>query len=78
MLAAVGASTLLGAEGRPVVVEVHVSSGLPTFAVVGQPDGTCREARDRVRAALLSCKVFFVDPQRMWVTTRVERTTNGS
>lgn len=64
MLAAVGASTLLGAEGRPVVVEVHVSSGLPTFAVVGQPDGTCREARDRVRAALLSSGL-------PWPTTRI-------
>jgi magnesium chelatase family protein len=45
---------LLGVEGRPVRVEVHVSSGLPGFTVVGLPDTTCREARDRVRAALMS------------------------
>jgi magnesium chelatase family protein len=64
MLAAVGASTLLGAEGRPVVVEVHVSNGLPAFAVVGQPDSTCREARDRVRAALLSSDL-------PWPATRI-------
>ena len=54
MLASVRSATLLGVEGRPVRVEVHVSSGLPGFTVVGLPDTTCREARDRVRAALMS------------------------
>ncbi|HKY68857.1 MAG TPA: YifB family Mg chelatase-like AAA ATPase, partial [Acidimicrobiales bacterium] len=54
MLASAQSATLLGVEGRPVRVEVHVSKGLPGFTVVGMPDTTCREARDRVRAALLS------------------------
>ncbi len=54
MIAAVPSATLLGVEGRRVVVEVHVSTGLPGFTVVGLPDAACREARDRVRAALLS------------------------
>ena len=54
MLASAQSATLLGVEGRPVRVEVHVSAGLPGFTVVGMPDTTCREARDRVRAALLS------------------------
>ncbi|MHB1782883.1 MAG: YifB family Mg chelatase-like AAA ATPase [Acidimicrobiales bacterium] len=54
MLASVPAATLLGVEGRPVAVEVHVSAGLPGFTIVGLPDAACREARDRVRAALLS------------------------
>ena len=54
MLAAVSSATLLGARGRPVVVEVHVGQGLPAFTVVGLPDEVCREARDRVRAALVS------------------------
>jgi magnesium chelatase family protein len=54
VLASVRSATLLGVEGRPVRVEVHVSSGRPGFTVVGLPDTTCREARDRVRAALLS------------------------
>jgi magnesium chelatase family protein len=56
MLAAVPSATLLGVDGHPVSVEVHVSSGLPGFTVVGLPDAACREARDRVRAALLSSK----------------------
>ncbi|HEV3355016.1 MAG TPA: YifB family Mg chelatase-like AAA ATPase [Acidimicrobiales bacterium] len=54
MLAIVPSATLLGVEGRPVAVECQVSNGLPGFTVVGLPDTACREARDRVRAALLS------------------------
>ena len=54
MLAAVRSATLLGVEGRPVTVEVHVSTGLPAFQIVGLPDEACRESRDRVRAAVLS------------------------
>lgn len=54
MLAAVHSATFLGVEGRPVTVEVHVSTGLPGFQIVGLPDEACRESRDRVRAAVLS------------------------
>src|SRR4051812_39405104 len=52
VLATVPSASLLGVDGHPVVVEVHVSSGLPGFTIVGSPDAVCREARDRVRAAL--------------------------
>jgi magnesium chelatase family protein len=54
MLAAIRSATLLGVEGRAVTVEVHVATGLPGFTMVGLPDEACREARDRVRAAVLS------------------------
>ncbi len=54
MLAIIHSAALDGIEGKPVRVEVHVSSGLPAVNVVGQPDAACREARDRVRAARLS------------------------
>ena len=56
MLATVPSATLLGVDGHPVIVEVHVSNGLPTFTIVGLPDTSCREARDRVRSALLPIK----------------------
>ena len=46
MLATVSSATLVGADGRPVVVEVHVANGLPGFRVVGLPDASCRESRD--------------------------------
>jgi len=54
MLATIASATLLGVVGTAVRVEVHVSNGLPGFTIVGLPDASCREARDRVRAALLS------------------------
>lgn len=54
MLAAVSSATLSGAIGCAVSVEVHVSNGLPGFTIVGLPDAAVREARDRVRAAVLS------------------------
>lgn len=54
MLAIVRSATLCGVRGHPVDVEVHVGSGLPGFAIVGLPDASCREAKDRVRAAIQS------------------------
>lgn len=55
MLASVRSANLVGTTGRAVTVEVHVGDGLPGFTMVGLPDETCREARDRVRAAILTC-----------------------
>ncbi len=54
MLATIPSATLLGVEGLPVRVEVHVAQGLPGFTIVGLPDAACRESRDRVRAAVMS------------------------
>jgi len=54
VLASVASATLLGVDGHVVTVEVHVSSGLPAFTIVGLPDTIVRESRERVRAALLS------------------------
>src|SRR5438046_2752504 len=45
-------AALLGVDGHPVTVEVHVSVGIPAFTIVGLPDTACRESRDRIRAAL--------------------------
>jgi len=45
-------STILGIEALPVDVEVDVSSGLPSFTIVGLPDMAVQEARERVRAAV--------------------------
>lgn len=59
MLAAVRSATVFGVEGRPVTVEVHVSTGLPAFQIVGLPDEACRESRDRVRAAVLSSGLLW-------------------
>jgi magnesium chelatase family protein len=59
MLATVSSSVLSGIDGRPVTVEVHAANGLPGFTIVGLPDTAVREARDRVRAAVLSSGVAW-------------------
>jgi predicted ATPase with chaperone activity len=59
VLAAVRSATLVGVDGQPVTVEVHVSQGLPAYHVVGLPDTAVRESRERVRAALLSSQLGF-------------------
>ncbi len=52
MLAKVFSAALVGLEAHLIEVEVDISGGLPQFSVVGLPDATVRESRDRVRAAL--------------------------
>ncbi len=54
MLAKIASAVPFGADGTAVTVEVHASTGLPGFTIVGLPDASCRESRDRVRAAILS------------------------
>ncbi len=54
MLATIPSATLIGVDGCRVDVEVHITQGLPSFTLVGQPDSACREARDRARAAIVS------------------------
>jgi magnesium chelatase family protein len=54
MLACVRSAMLFGVDGFVVDVQVHVSTGLPSYTFVGLPDAAVRESRDRVRAALLS------------------------
>jgi len=52
MLARVAAAALFGVDAIPVSVEVDVSPGLPGVTMVGLPDTTVRESRDRVRTAI--------------------------
>lgn len=44
-----------------VTVEVHLSNGLPAFQLVGLPETSVKEARDRVRSALLNSGFTFPD-----------------
>ena len=52
MLAKVLSAGLWGVEAHIIEVEVDIGGGLPQFSIVGLPDATVRESRDRVRAAL--------------------------
>ncbi|WP_062384933.1 YifB family Mg chelatase-like AAA ATPase [Demequina iriomotensis] len=48
---------LTGLTGHVVEVEAHVARGLPAFTIVGLPDASLAEAKDRVRAAVASSGV---------------------
>jgi magnesium chelatase family protein len=62
MIASVASVALIGMEARPVEVEVDLSPGLPDFQIVGLPTAGVREARQRVRAALINSEEEW--PQR--------------
>jgi len=55
MLARATTATPWGIEARPVQVEVDVHNGLPQMQIVGLPDASVRESRERVRAAIKNC-----------------------
>ena len=52
MLACVRTAAVYGIEACALSVEVDVSFGLPGFTMVGLPDASVRESRDRVRSAI--------------------------
>lgn len=51
MIAKVLSGGLWGIEAFPVEVEVDIGRGLPCFTIVGLPENSVREARERVRSA---------------------------
>jgi magnesium chelatase family protein len=59
MLAHVTTFAIQGVESRRVTVEVDVRAGLPNFLIVGLGDRAVREARERVRAAILNSGFEF-------------------
>lgn len=52
MLSIVKSMSLQGLEGFLVDVQVDVSAGMPNWEVVGLPDASVREAKERVRTAI--------------------------
>ena len=53
---------LVGVEGHPVMIEADIQNGLPGLLLVGLPDTALREARDRIRAAVVNSREQW--PQR--------------
>ncbi len=53
-LAIVYTRAALGIGAPLITVEVHISNGLPGLTMVGLPETTVREARDRVRSAIIN------------------------
>lgn len=66
MLASLRTAAVSGIDACPVHVEVDVSFGLPIFTMVGLPDASVRESRDRVRSAIRNSGFEF-PPHRITV-----------
>ncbi|MFD2167436.1 YifB family Mg chelatase-like AAA ATPase [Thalassotalea euphylliae] len=58
-LACVYSRARLGLDAPLVTVEVHISNGLPAFSIVGLPETSVKESKDRVRSALINCGYEF-------------------
>jgi magnesium chelatase family protein len=66
-LAVVHSRALLGLAAPPVMVEVHLASGLPQFTLVGLAETEVKESRERVRSALLQCGFDWPHDKRITV-----------
>src|ERR1700694_1331785 len=60
MLACVTTAAVVGLDGRLVEVQVDIAQqGLPNFFLVGLPNGSVKEARERVRTAIKNSGLVF-------------------
>lgn len=59
MLASVLSCGLTGIDGFSVTAEINLATGMPMFEIVGLPDASVKEARERVRAALKNSGFSF-------------------
>ena len=57
MLSIVKSMSLQGLEGILINVEVDISAGMPSWEVVGLPDASIRESKERVRTAIKNCGI---------------------
>ena len=51
--------SIVGVDSPLVTIEVHISGGLPALTMVGLPEASVREAKERVRSAILNCELEF-------------------
>jgi len=58
-LAIIYTRAAIGIQAPKVTVEVHISNGLPGFTLVGLPEISVKEAKDRVRSALINSGFTF-------------------
>ncbi|MDE1515747.1 YifB family Mg chelatase-like AAA ATPase [Vibrio sp. dsl-7] len=58
-LAIIHSRASIGVQAPPVTVEVHISNGMPGFTLVGLPETTVKESRDRVRSAIINSRFEF-------------------
>src|SRR5438034_10717003 len=66
-LSLVQSRALVGLQAIAVTVEVHLANGLPSFTLVGLADTEVKEARERVRAAIVNSGLDFPHNKRITV-----------
>ena len=76
MYAKLYGATLYGIDGCIITVEVDISQGLPVFDMVGLPNQSVKEARERVRAAIKNSGYDF--PMRRIVVNLAPATIRKS
>lgn len=59
MLSKVISVTLFGIEGNLIEIEADVSNGLPIINIVGLPDASVKESKDRVKSAIQNSNFTF-------------------
>ncbi|MGO2513392.1 YifB family Mg chelatase-like AAA ATPase [Marinomonas polaris] len=58
-LATIYSRARVGVSSPLVTVETHISNGLPSLNIVGLPEAAVREAKDRVRSAIINSHFEF-------------------
>lgn len=58
-LAMIRTRAVVGVSAVPVMVEVHLANGLPSFSTVGLPETAVKESKDRVRGAIINSGFEF-------------------
>ena len=59
MLAKVKSMALIGIDAFEIGIEADITEALPSFTIVGLPDGAVRESRERVASAIKNCGFDF-------------------
>ena len=60
-------SSLLGIDAFSVEIETHLENGMPAFQIVGLPDATVKESRERVLASLKNSDLAFPPGKKITV-----------
>ncbi|WP_420918393.1 magnesium chelatase domain-containing protein [Vibrio cincinnatiensis] len=71
-LAIIHSRASIGVQAPAVTVEVHISNGMPGFNLVGLPETTVKESRDRVRSAIINSRFEF-PAKRITVLRKINR-----
>ena len=60
MLAITKSMALQGLDGYLVSIQVDISNGMPDFQIVGLPDVSVKESKERVKTAIRNCNIEFL------------------